>query len=133
MLSKEMINTMARTGRPNFYTAERLQKKVDEYFRDTKEADKMPSVVDLALYLGFYSERALMRYTEESSVPLSDKEDLVRIITRAKEMIKSANVQALYNRETTRGAQFVLQNGFGYSEKQEIRHDAVINVKITDE
>lgn len=133
MLSKEMINTMARTGRPNFYTAEKLQKKVDEYFRDTKEADKMPSVVDLALYLGFYSERALMRYTEESSVPLSDKEDLVRIITRAKEMIKSANVQALYNRETTRGAQFVLQNGFGYSEKQEIRHDAVINVKITDE
>lgn len=133
MLSKEMINTMARTGRPNFYTAEKLQKKVDDYFRDTKEADKMPSVVDLALYLGFYSERALMRYTEESSVPLSDKEDLVRIITRAKEMIKSANVQALYNRETTRGAQFVLQNGFGYSEKQEIRHDAVINVKITDE
>lgn len=124
---------MARTGRPNFYTAEKLQKKVDEYFRDTKEADKMPSVVDLALYLGFYSERALMRYTEESSVPLSDKEDLVRIITRAKEMIKSANVQALYNRETTRGAQFVLQNGFGYSEKQEIRHDTVINVKITDE
>lgn len=133
MLSKEMIITMARTGRPNFYTAEKLQKKVDEYFRDTKEAEKMPSVVDLALYLGFYSERALMRYTEESSVPLSDKEDLVRIITRAKEMIKSANVQALYNRETTRGAQFVLQNGFGYSEKQEIRHDAVINVKITDE
>lgn len=133
MLSKEMIITMARTGRPNFYTAEKLQKKVDEYFRDTKEAEKMPSVVDLALYLGFYSERALMRYTEESSVPLSDKEDLVRIITRAKEMIKSANVQALYNRETTRGAQFVLQNGFGYSEKQEIRHDSVINVKITDE
>lgn len=124
---------MARTGRPNFYTAEKLQKKVDEYFRDTKEAEKMPSVVDLALYLGFYSERALMRYTEESSVPLSDKEDLVRIITKAKEMIKSANVQALYNRETTRGAQFVLQNGFGYSEKQEIRHDSVINVKITDE
>lgn len=133
MLSKEMINTMARTGRPNFYTAEKLQKKVDEYFRDTKEADKMPSVVDLALYLGFYSERALMRYTEESSVSLSDKEDLVRIITRAKEMIKSANVQALYDRDKTRGAQFVLQNGFGYSEKQEIRHDAVINVKITDE
>lgn len=133
MLSKEMIITMARTGRPNFYTAEKLQKKVDEYFRDTKEAEKMPSVVDLALYLGFYSERALMRYTEESSVPLSDKEDLVRIITKAKEMIKSANVQALYNRETTRGAQFVLQNGFGYSEKQEIRHDSVINVKITDE
>lgn len=124
---------MARTGRPNFYTAEKLQKKVDEYFKDTKEAEKMPSVVDLALYLGFYSERALMRYTEESSVPLSDKEDLVRIITRAKEMIKSANVQALYNRETSKGAQFVLQNGFGYSEKQEIRHDSVINVKITDE
>lgn len=133
MLSKEMIITMARTGRPNFYTAEKLQNKVDEYFENTKEAEKMPSVVDLALYLGFYSERALMRYTEESSVPLSDKEDLVRIITRAKEMIKSANVQALYNRETTRGAQFVLQNGFGYSEKQEIRHDSVINVKITDE
>lgn len=133
MLSKEMIITMARTGRPNFYTAEKLQKKVDEYFRDTKEADKMPSVVDLALYLGFYSERGLQRYIEDSSTEKSPKNDLVQIITRARELIKSANVQALYNRETTRGAQFVLQNGFGYSEKQEIRHDAVINVKITDE
>ena len=44
-----------------------------------------------------------------------------------------ANIQALYDRDKTRGAQFVLQNGFGYTEKQEIRHDAVINVQITDE
>lgn len=133
MLSKEMINAMGNNGRPNFHSEKELQKKVDEYFEATKEEGKMPSVVDLALYLGYYSERALQRYIEESSAPKSPKTGLVQIITRAREQIKSANVQALYNRETTRGAQFVLQNGFGYSEKQEIRHDAVINVKITDE
>ena len=124
---------MARTGRPPKYTAKQMQAKIDQYFDETEQQGKMPSFCALALYLGYYSERALQRYVEDSSFEKSDKTDLVQIVTRARERIKAANVQALYDRDKTRGAQFVLQNGFGWSEKQEIRQDQVITVKITDD
>lgn len=124
---------MARTGRPNRYNAKMMQAKVNEYFAEVLEQGKMPSFCGLALYLGYNSESALRRYVEDNSAETSDKPDLVRIISRAREEIKEANVQALYDRDMTRGAQFVLQNGFGWSEKQEIRQDQVITVKLTDD
>ena len=124
---------MARTGRPPKYTAKKMQEKTDQYFAEVAEQGKMPSFCGLALYLGYNSESALRRYVEDNNAETSDKPDLVRIVSRAREAIKEANVQALYNRDMSRGAQFVLQNGFGWSEKQEIKHDAVINVKITED
>lgn len=124
-------------GRPNKYNAETMQAAVDDYFRWAEENHKMPSIGGLALHLGFTSRHALNRYCEDNAESASNrksnKTDLVSIISRAKLKIEEANVQALYNRDMTRGAQFVLQNGFGYSEKQEIRHDAVINVQITED
>ena len=120
-------------ARPNRYTKKALQEKVDQYFAEVQEQGKMPSFCGLALYLGYNSESALRRYVEDNSAETSDKPELVRIISRAREANKEANVQALYNRDMTRGAQFVLQNGFGWSEKQEFKHDAGINVKITED
>ena len=121
-------------ARPNRYTADELQEKVDQYFAEVEGAGKMPSFCGLALYLGYTSETSLRRYVEDNSEPKkSDKAELVTIISRAREQIKEANVQALYDRDMSRGAQFVLQNGFGWAQKQEIRHDAVINVKLTDD
>lgn len=120
-------------ARPNRYTAEELQAKVDQYFVEVEDAGKMPSFCGLALYLGYCSEAALQRYIDTSAAKTSDKAELVEIVTRAREQIKAANVQALYDRDMSRGAQFVLQNGFGWAQKQEIRHDAVINVKLTDD
>lgn len=124
---------MARTGRPPKYTADEMQAKVDAYFDETREQSRMPSFCELALYLDYCSEAALQRYVDESAEKKSNKTDLIEIITRARERIKAANINALYDRDMTRGAQFVLQNGFGWSEKQEIKHDAVINVKITED
>lgn len=120
-------------ARPNKYTAEELDAMVERYFDEIEGEGKMPSFCDLALYLGYCSEAALQRYVDTSAAEKSDKTELIEIITRARERIKSANVQALYDRDMSRGAQFVLQNGFGWAQKQEIRHDAVINVKITDD
>lgn len=122
-----------KDGRPPKYTAKQMQEKIDRYFAEMEEQHKMPSFCALALYLGYYSERALQRYVEDSSYEKSNKQDLVQTVTRARERIKAANIDALYDRDMTRGAQFVLQNGFGWSEKQEIKHDAVINVQITDD
>ena len=124
-------------GRPNRYNAETLQAAVDDYFDWAEKNNKMPSIGALALHLGFNSRKSLERYMADTAASAthrkSNKTDLVGIITRARQQIEEANVQALYDRNMTRGAQFVLQNGFGYSEKQEIKHDAVINVKITDD
>lgn len=122
-----------KDGRPPKYTAKQMQEKIDRYFEEMEEQHKMPSFCALALYLGYYSERALQRYVEDSSYEKSNKQDLVQTVTRARERIKAANIDALYDRDMTRGAQFVLQNGFGWSEKQEIKHDAVINVQITED
>lgn len=120
-------------GAPNRYTETELREAVERYFGETEQDGKMPSVGGLALYLGFTSRQALQRYIEDSSAKKSPKRKLVDIITRARTRIEEANVQALYDRDKTRGAQFVLQNGFGYSDKQEIRHDAVITVMLTDD
>lgn len=126
-----------KDGRPNKYNADTMQAAVDDYFRWAEENNKMPSLGALALHLGFNSRQALNRYCEDNAESptnrKSNKTDLINIISRAKLRIEEANVQALYDRDMTRGAQFVLQNGFGYSEKQEIRHDAVINVQITED
>ena len=122
-----------RRGQSNRYEADEMQKRVEAYFAEVEETGKMPSVGGLALYLGFNSRTALQRYIDDSAAEKSPLKDCVDIITRARSRIEEANVQALYNRDMTRGAQFVLQNGFGYSEKQEIRHDAVINVQITED
>ena len=122
-----------RRGQSNRYEADEMQKRVEAYFAEVEATGKMPSVGGLALYLGFNSRTALQRYIDDSAAEKSPLKDCVDIITRARSRIEEANVQALYNRDMTRGAQFVLQNGFGYSEKQEIRHDAVINVQITED
>lgn len=122
-----------RRGQSNKYEPDEMREKVNQYFAETQAANKMPSMGGLALYLGFTGRQALQRYIDGSKTEKSPLTDCVDIITRARSRIEEANVQALYDRDTTRGAQFVLQNGFGYSEKQEIKHDAVINVKITDD
>ena len=126
-----------KDGRPNKYNAETMQAAVDDYFRWAEENHKMPRIGGLALHLGYTSRHALNRYCEDNAESAnnrkSNKTDLVSIISRAKLKIEEANVQALYDRDMTRGAQFVLQNGFDYSEKREIKHDAVINVKITED
>ena len=122
-----------RRGQSNRYGADEMRDKVEEYFAETEAAGRMPSVGGLALHLGFNSRTALQRYIDGSAADKTPLIDCVDIITRARSRIEEANIQALYDRDKTRGAQFVLQNGFGYTEKQEIRHDAVINVQITDE
>ena len=122
-----------RRGQSNRYEADEMQKRVEAYFAEAEATGKMPSVGGLALYLGFNSRTALQRYIDDSAAEKSPLQDCVDIITRARSRIEEANVQALYDRDMTRGAQFVLQNGFGYSEKQEIRHDSVINVQITED
>lgn len=125
-----------KAGRKRLWSsAKDLQEAVDLYFRDCEENHRYPSVTGLALHLGFTCRQALYRYTDRDSMA-EDKasDEFVTIITCAKSRIEEANIQAAYDRDASAGARFVLQNGFGYSDKKEVDlSGGVINVKITED
>lgn len=124
---------MAGKGNPRRWrSAKALQKAVDDYFADCEERGRVPSVAGLALALGFMSRQALYRYTDRENENNSD--DYVTIITKAKLRIEEENIQLAYNRDASAGARFVLQNGFNYSEKQDIGLNSnKIRVELVDE
>lgn len=123
---------MAGKGNPRRWrSAKALQEAVNQYFDDCEENARVPSVAGLALALGFMSRQALARYTDRMHEESND--DYVVIITSAKTRIEEANVQLAYNKEASAGARFMLQNGFNYSEKQEITSKNTIKVDLIDE
>ena len=124
---------MAGKGNPRRWrSAKALQAAVDAYFEECSEKCRVPSVAGLALALGFMSRQALARYTDRMHEENND--DYVVIITSAKTRIEEANIQLAYNKEASAGARFMLQNGFNYSEKQEIGLNSnTIKVELVDE
>lgn len=111
-------------------SAKALQRAVDAYFADCETRKRIPSVTELALALGFTCRQALDRYTDRDTD--GEPEDpMVGIITRAKSKIEVENIQAAYLRDSSAGARFVLENGFGYSRKNEVdMTSGVINVEV---
>lgn len=106
-----------------------LEQTVEKYFADCQTEEKMPTVAGLALALGFHCRQALDRYTDRSEIEPEDK--AVQIITRAKCRIEEANLQAAYHKDSSQGARFVLQNGFGYAEKKDFDVSSqTIEVKV---
>ena len=124
---------MAGKGNPRRWrSAKALQAAVDAYFEECSEKGRVPSVAGLALALGFMSRQALARYTDRMHEENDD--DYVVIVTSAKTRIEEANIQLAYNKEASAGARFMLQNGFNYSEKQEIGLNSnTIKVELVDE
>ena len=124
---------MAGKGNPRRWrSAKALQAAVDAYFEECSEEGRVPSVAGLALALGFMSRQALARYTDRMHEENND--DYVVVITSAKTRIEEANIQLAYNKEASAGARFMLQNGFNYSEKQEIGLNSnTIKVELVDE
>ena len=124
---------VAGKGNPRRWrSAKALQAAVDAYFEECSEKGRVPSVAGLALALGFMSRQALARYTDRMHEENND--DYVVIVTSAKTRIEEANIQLAYNKEASAGARFMLQNGFNYSEKQEIGLNSnTIKVELVDE
>lgn len=121
-----------KRGRPAFYTsAERLQRKIDAYFKncpdyvimqeyDTKngkvvEYKKLtPTISGLMLFLGF-SERSMF-YEYEKRPEFSDT------IKKARIRITNEYEKQLHNKSCT-GAIFALKN-LGWKDNAEITHNA---------
>ena len=103
-----------------------LQERTDAYFRDCEAAERFPSVTGLALALGFDCRREL-----EERAAGGDK--AAAVLRRARSRVEEANIQAAYRRDSASGARFLLQNGFGYSDKKDVGlSGGTITVNITD-
>lgn len=98
-------------------------------------SNKRATVAGLALALGFATRQSLIDYTHRTD---DDDKPFVDAITRAKLFIEDATAQAAFERDSARGACFLLQNGFGYREEKGVdvsgeMTNRVINVTITDD
>lgn len=109
-----------------YQSAEEMQAKIDEYFVETeKEGAKPPSVIRLALHLGFVSRQSLLDYAE--------KEEFSGTIRKAKSQIEADRVDKLIGKETfTPGLIFDLKNNYGWKDKVEHDHDGSITMQISD-
>lgn len=98
-------------------------------------SNKRATVAGLALALGFNSRQSLLNYMQRTD---EEEKPFVDAITRAKLTIEDATAQAAFERDSARGACFLLQNGFGYREEKGVdvsgeMTNRVINVTITDD
>ena len=98
-------------------------------------SNKRATVAGLALALGFTTRKSLLDYISRTD---DDDKPFVNAITRAKLTIEDATAQAAFERDSARGACFLLQNGFGYREEKGVdvtgeMTNRVINVTITDD
>lgn len=87
-----------------------LERQTDDYFSRCREEGLHPSLPGLTLALGLDSCRELERLASAAGQRASS---LRRAILRVEE----ANIQSAYQKDTAATAKFILQNGFGYSEK----------------
>ena len=99
-----------QTGKRASQSARTLEKKIESYFAACEDRGELPSIAGLALALGYPGRRNL----EEALKEEGQSKKAVYLI-RAKARIEEANVQAVYRRETSAGAKFILQTGSLYT------------------
>lgn len=101
---------MKRGRTPFFSSKQRLQRKIDAYFKDKKH----PTVSGLAYFLGFESRQSLYDYEKNS--------EFSYIIKRAKLLIENYHEEGLDGQYTS-GHIFALKN-MGWTDKQEITNNS---------
>lgn len=97
------------------------------YFAQCQEGDTLPTVPGLALALGMEGRKQLETLAQGTGRAPA-------LLRRALSQVEEANIQAAYKRDSGPSARFILQNGFGYSDKPEQGHgppDRVIHVRVT--
>lgn len=104
-----------------------IMEGTEAYFRRCEEKGTYPSITGLALALGFDSRQELQDRAGANGKAAA-------ALRRAASQVEEANVQAAYRRESSMGARFFLQNGFGYSDKKQPELiDDTITVTLTGE
>lgn len=95
----------------------------ESYFTLCREQDQHPSLPGLALAFGLDSRQELDRLAAGSG-------RIAKVVRRAVTRVEEANIQSAYRKDTAQSAKFILQNGFGYSEKPGASPQEDIRVEI---
>lgn len=93
------------------------------YFERCREQEEHPSLPGLALALGLDSGGELYKLIASGG-------KTARVVRRAVTRVEEANIQSVYRKDTAQSAKFILQNGFGYSEKPGSADSEDIRVEI---
>lgn len=104
-----------------------MEQVVRQYMQDCESQEKYPTVTGLALALGFSGREALEQFES-----MAKESPVGELLARSRSLIEEANVQAVYRRDTSTGAKFILQSSFGYGEKVE-REPGPITVRVEGE
>lgn len=127
-----------KTGpKPKYTSVDQITDLIDEYFKYcegepltdeegnilfNKRGDPIilnqhpPTVTGLAFYLGFHSRQTLLNYQA--------RKEFKDVITKAKMRVEMYTEEALFNRDTSNGARFSLQNNFkGWREEHTSEED----------
>ena len=105
-----------------------IEKMVERYLTACRETQKHPTVTGLAMALGFPCREDLERFAAGQG-----EGPLAQAIRRAKSLIEEANLQAVYCRDTSAGAKFILQSSFGYGERAPSQDLGPITVRLEGE
>lgn len=95
----------------------------ESYFERCMEQELHPSLPGLALAFGLDSRQELSRLAAGNG-------SVAKVVRRAVTRVEEANIQSAYRKDTAASAKFILQNGFGYSEKPMAPTQEDIRVEI---
>ncbi len=98
----------------------------EAYFSHCQENGLHPSLPGLALALGLESRQELERLAQ-------GKAKWAGAVRRAMTRVEEANIQSAYKKDSAASAKFILQNGFGYSEKPAPQPPEQISVSILED
>ena len=110
-------------GRRGGMSVEDCIELAEDYFTQCREQEQHPSLPGLALALGLDSRQELCKLT-------AGRGGVAKAVRRAVTRIEEANIQSAYHKDTAQSAKFILQNGFGYSEKPGAPGEEDIRVEI---
>lgn len=111
-------------SRCKYKDSEELISKIEEYFFCCNQQHRPYTISGLALFLGLSTE-TLRKYEKE----YGDTE-YADIIKWAKQRVEEYAEEGLYDKSKSSGSKFVLQNNFGWADKQDV--NKTVNVKLED-
>lgn len=122
-----------------FNDAKKLQKKIDDFFKECKKQNIIPTVTGLAVVLDT-SRKVLLDYEnycehDDKLKTLDEtvKRDISNTIKRAKARIEAEYEQQLLGAKNPAGAIFTLKNNYDWKDKQEIEQtNKTIEVTLED-
>lgn len=132
-------------ARPLKYTdTKQVQKIIDDYFTDCDNRNAPYTLIGLANALDV-NRITLYRYRDYKLIDNTDIQDiqtltqqtkleLCNIISHAVDKIEQYTVERLYDKDTYKGAQFLLACNYGYRNTQtiELQSDKDINITVAD-